>query len=261
MPLVGQLTGVPVLGYHRIVDASSSPDEARRWGVHESAFREQLELVRHLAMTVVAPEEIAAGQLPARPVAFTFDDGYSSDYQIAFRLLSEFAVSATFFVNTSSLDADGFLTWQMTAEMSRAGMRFGSHAHNHVALTTLNPERLREELRISREMLEQRLSTRAEALAAPYGFCNQHVLDAAWESGYRVVCTSKPWPAQRGQRVLSRAAVLEHTSLDEFRKLLNNDPSVYLRRWSRDRALAIPKFVFLRLRPELLGVRTAEDTL
>jgi peptidoglycan/xylan/chitin deacetylase (PgdA/CDA1 family) len=212
-------------------------------------------------MTVVSPEEIVADQLPARPVAFTFDDGYCSDYQIAFRLLSEFSVSATFFVNTSSLGTDGFLTWQMVTEMSRAGMRFGSHAHNHVALTTLNPRRLREELRISREMLEQRLSTRAEVLAVPYGFCNQHVFEAAWESGYRVVCTSKPWPAQRGQRVLSRAAVTVHTSLDEFRKLLKNDSSVYLRRWTRDRALAIPKFVFLRLRPELLGVRTAENSL
>ncbi len=260
MPL-GQLTGVPVLGYHRIVDASSSPGEAGRWGVHEGAFREQLQLVRKMAMTVVTPDEIATGQLPTRPVALTFDDGYCSDYQVAFRLLSEFSVSATFFVNTSSLGTDGFLTWQMVDEMSRAGMRFGSHAHNHVALTTLNTQRLREELRISREMLEQRLSTGVEVLAAPYGFCNQQVLEAAWESGYRVVCTSKPWPAQSGQRVLSRAAVLEHTSLDEFRKLLNNDTSVYLRRWSRDRALAIPKFVFLRLRPELLGVRTAEDSL
>jgi peptidoglycan/xylan/chitin deacetylase (PgdA/CDA1 family) len=260
MPL-GQLTGVPVLGFHRIVDPGSRSAETGRWGVRESAFRQQLQLVRELSMTVVAPEEIAAGQLPARPVAFTFDDGYASDYQVAFRLLSEFAVSATFFVNTSSVGTDGFLTWPMAVEMSRAGMRFGSHAHNHVALTTLSSQRLREELRVSREMLEQRLSTSVEVLAAPYGFCNQHVVDAAWESGYRVVCTSKPWPAQPGQRVLSRAAILEHTSLDEFRKLLNNDSSVYLRRWSRDRALAIPKFVFLRLRPELLGVRTAEDSL
>ena len=53
---LGQLTGVPVLGYHRIVDASSSA-EARRWGVHEAAFRQQLQLVRDLSMTVVAPEE------------------------------------------------------------------------------------------------------------------------------------------------------------------------------------------------------------
>ena len=69
-----------------------------------------------------------------------------------------------------------------------------------------------------------------------------------------------------GRRSLDNASfrarrLLEHTSVDEFRKLLNNDSSVYLRRWSRDRALAIPKFVFLRLRPELLGVRTAEDSL
>jgi hypothetical protein len=36
---------------------------------------------------------------------------------------------------------------------------------------------------------------------------------------------------------------------------------VYVRLWGRDRALAIPRYVFVRLRPELLGVRTAEDRL
>lgn len=258
MPL-GQLTGVPVLAYHRIVVGGSIPPEARRWGVHESAFRKQLQLVRDLALAVVAPEDVATGQLPARPVVFTFDDGYSSDYQIAFQLLSEFGASATFFVNTSSIGMDGFLTWPWAAEMCRGRMRFGSHAHNHVALTTLNSDRLREELRVSRQMLEERLSTSVEAMAVPYGFCDQRVLDAAWEGGYRIVCTSKPWPAQRGQRVLSRVGVFEHTSFDEFRRLLSNDPTLYLRRWGRERALALPKFVFLRLRPELLGVRTAED--
>ena len=260
MPL-GQLTGVPVLGYHRIVGAGSSSAGAQRWEVHEPAFREQLQLVRDLSMTVVSPEEIAAGQLPPKPIALTFDDGYCSDYEVAFRLLSEFDVCATFFVNTASVGTAGFLTWPMALEMSSAGMRFGSHAHNHIALTTLSDQRLREELRHSREVLEQRLSIPVQVLAAPYGFCDQRVFDAAWESGYRVVCTSKPWPARRGARVLSRAAVLEHTSLGEFRKLISNDASLYLRRWGRDRALAVPKFVFLRLRPELLGVRTAEGRL
>ena len=172
---------------------------------------------------VIAPEDILSGQQPAGAVALTFDDGYSSHYEIAFRLMAEFGVSGTFFLITSRVGTDEFLDWTMAAEMARAGMRFGSHAHNHVVLTTISHERLREELRVSRQMLEERLSSSIEALAVPYGFCDQHVLDAAWESGYRVVCTSRPWPAQKGERVLPRVAVSLQTSISEFQKLVEKD--------------------------------------
>jgi peptidoglycan/xylan/chitin deacetylase (PgdA/CDA1 family) len=257
---LGQLTGVPILDYHRIVPAGRLKTSDDRFSVHESAFRDQLQLLRDLRIAAVAPENIASGQLPAKSVALTFDDGYSSHYEIAFRELSAFKVSATFFVNTSSIGTGEFLDWTMAAEMARGGMRFGSHAHNHIVLTTLNSRRVNEELRVSRQVLEQRLASPVEALAVPYGFCDQHVLDAAWESGYRVVCTSKPWPAQQGERVLPRVGVSQQTSVNDFRKLVEKNPAVYLRLWSRDRALAIPRYVFVRLRPELLGVRTAEDS-
>ena len=259
MPL-GQITGVPILDYHRIVPAGGSAISGDRFAVYESEFRSHLQILRDLKVTVVAPKDVAAGGLPATSVALTFDDGYSSHYEVAFRLMTEFGVAGTFFLITSRVGTDEFLDWTMAAEMARAGMHFGSHAHNHVVLTTLNSERLKEELRVSRRMLEQRLSCAIEVLAVPYGFCDQHVLDAAWESGYRVVCTSKPWPAQEGERVLSRVGVSRQASLSEFRKLVEKDPAVYLRLWGRDRALAIPRYVVVRLKPELLGVRTAEGS-
>ena len=257
----GQITGVPILDYHRLVPPGGSAIPGDRFAVHESDFRSQLQLLRDLGMTTVAPLDIASGQAPANAVALTFDDGYSSHYEVAFRLMSELNAVGTFFVNTSRIGSSECLNWTMAAEMARAGMRFGSHAHHHIVLTTLDSERLQEELRVSRQMLEQRLASPVEVFAAPYGFCDQHVLDAAWESGYRVVCTSRPWPAQKGARVLSRVCVMQQTSLNDFRKLAEKDPAVYVRLWGRDRALAIPRYVFVRLRPELLGVRTAEDRL
>jgi peptidoglycan/xylan/chitin deacetylase (PgdA/CDA1 family) len=261
MMTLGQITGVPILDYHRIVPAGQFGASDDRGSVHQSAFRDQLQLIYDLKIATVAPEDVAASRLPANSVVLTFDDGYSSHYEIAFRELSEFKLTATFFVNTSSIGTGEFLDWTMAAEMLRGGMRFGSHAHNHIVLTTLNSQRVKEELRVSRQTLEQRLSSKIEVLAVPYGFCDQHVLDAAWESGYRVVCTSKPWPAQTGARVLSRVRVSQQTSLNEFRKLVTKDPAMYLRLWGRDRALAIPRYVFVRMKPELLGVRTAENRL
>jgi len=258
---LGQITGVPILDYHRIVPAGGSAISGDRFAVHESEFRNHLQLLRDLKLAAVMPEDVTAGGLTSTSAALTFDDGYLSHYEIAFRLMQEFGVSGTFFLVTSRVGTGEFLDWTMVAEMARAGMRFGSHTHNHVVLTTLSTARVREELRVSRQILEQRLSCAVGVLAVPYGFCNEHLLNAAWHSGYKVVCTSKPWPAQAGNRVLSRVAVSQQTSLDEFRKLVENDRAVYLRLSARDSALAIPRYVFVRLKPELLGVRTAEGSL
>ena len=256
-----RLSGVPIVDYHRLVAPGVSLAHEDPFAVTESSFRDQLQMVRELGYTVVPPEDVAAGRAPESSVVFTFDDGYSSHYEVAFPVLAEFGVSGTFFVNTSSLGTGEFLDWAMAAEMTRGGMRFGSHAHTHIVLTTLPQGRLREELKTSREMLEQRLSCAVEVLAVPYGFCDHKVLSAAWESGYRVVCNSRPWPARPGANVLSRTGIVRRTALEEFRALLQNHPPTYLRLWARDRALAIPRYVFVRLRPELLGVRTAEGRL
>ncbi len=258
---VAQIAGVPILDYHRIVPSGASAISGDRFAVHETEFRNHLQLLHDLGIATITPAEIAAGQVPSKSVALTFDDGYSSHHEVAFRLIAEFGLSGTFFVITSRVGTGEFLDWKMAAEMARAGMCFGSHAHSHVVLTTLNPQRVREELRVSRQMLEQQLSCAIEILAVPYGFCDQHVLDAAWECGYRVVCTSTPWPAQAGKRVLPRVGISQQTSMADFRKLVEKDPTLYLRLWARDRALAIPRHIFVRVKPELLGVRTAEGSL
>jgi peptidoglycan/xylan/chitin deacetylase (PgdA/CDA1 family) len=79
--------------------------------VHESEFRNQLQLFHDLKVTVTAPEDVASGRPPIKAVALTFDDGYSSHYSIAFRLMAEFGVSGTFFLVTSRVGTGEFLDW------------------------------------------------------------------------------------------------------------------------------------------------------
>ena len=53
--MFGQITGVPILDYHRLVPAGGSAIPGDRFAVHESEFRSQLQLLRDLGMTTVAP--------------------------------------------------------------------------------------------------------------------------------------------------------------------------------------------------------------
>jgi peptidoglycan/xylan/chitin deacetylase (PgdA/CDA1 family) len=51
-----------------------------------------------------AVERLAAGTLPDRAAAITFDDGYADNYSVALPLLLRHRVSATFFIATGFLD-------------------------------------------------------------------------------------------------------------------------------------------------------------
>lgn len=51
-----------------------------------------------------AVQDLAAGRLPARAAAITFDDGYADNEQVALPILQRHGLSATFFVATGFLD-------------------------------------------------------------------------------------------------------------------------------------------------------------
>lgn len=58
-------------------------------------------------------ERLRCGKkLPERAVAITFDDGYASNYELAFPVLSELGLPATIFLATGFLDGDAPLWFQ-----------------------------------------------------------------------------------------------------------------------------------------------------
>lgn len=62
-----------------------------------------------------------------------------------------------------------FLSWDEAREMRGAGMAFGSHTHTHEILSKISTERQREELLVSREILEHELGDAVDTLAYPVG--------------------------------------------------------------------------------------------
>jgi peptidoglycan/xylan/chitin deacetylase (PgdA/CDA1 family) len=56
-----------------------------------------------------ALQMLGAGQLPARPLAITFDDGYADNCTVALPILQRHGLNATFFISTGFLD--GGIMW------------------------------------------------------------------------------------------------------------------------------------------------------
>jgi peptidoglycan/xylan/chitin deacetylase (PgdA/CDA1 family) len=245
--------------YHEIADErGGGPSSAKRkYAVTSTQFRDQLTEIRNGGYEVSSVRQIAqrAGGTGRSLAGITFDDGCSSDYEKAFPLLVEAGLRADFFLSTANVGQPGYLNWEQVREMCKAGMAFHSHGHSHVALSRLDPVHLERELRVSRGILEDKLGSAVEFLAAPYGLLNRRVIREAFRLGYRGVCNSRQWTACWGNRCVNRVAILGQTSAEEFRRLLARHPLPYILRSMRSAAIYLPKQVLLRIQPMRLGVQ------
>jgi len=99
----GSSARLSVLMYHRVLPAA----DPLTGEVHAQHFNAQMRALRDY-FTVLplaeAVERLAAGTLPSKAVAITFDDGYADNALIALPILKAHGLHATFFV------ADGFLS-------------------------------------------------------------------------------------------------------------------------------------------------------
>jgi peptidoglycan/xylan/chitin deacetylase (PgdA/CDA1 family) len=90
-----------------------------------------------------------------------------------------------------------FLNWSEVHEMHKSSMDFGAHTHNHLILSHLDPETQREELKTSKEILEQQLGEPITAVSYPVGSSNSYTSETcniAGEVGFKLGFTFRPHP-------------------------------------------------------------------
>jgi peptidoglycan/xylan/chitin deacetylase (PgdA/CDA1 family) len=121
---------------------------------------------------------IVSGTQPSEPaVVLTFDDGFHDFLTHAFPILHEHEMVATVFLPTAYI-ADqrlqfknyGCLTWTEVRELHRAGVTFGSHTVTHPQLRTLNSAEVEQEVRRSKETIEDKLGHPTDSFSYPFAF-------------------------------------------------------------------------------------------
>lgn len=75
------------------------------------------------------------------------------------------------------------LDWEELRELANEGVSFGAHTRHHVALSHVDEERARLEIRGSLEDLERELGRGPRSLSYPYGVCNSTTARLAAEVG------------------------------------------------------------------------------
>ena len=100
-------------------------------------------------------------------------------------------MKAVFYMVTNSIGQPGYLTWDNLFDMERRGMEIGSHTANHLPLTTLSPEKQREELRLSKLMLEWKGMKTIYSFSYPNGAYDDSIVAMLAEEDYLTAVTGE----------------------------------------------------------------------
>lgn len=210
-----------VLMYHHLDEKESSAT------IMPERFAAHLDMLREKGYQVVELERITAflagnTDLPPNAVAITFDDGYASFYNHAFPALAARRMPASVFVITSQVGSENGipkLTWEQMRQMEAAGFAFYSHTHDSHRYIAVNRQgdrkpalvgqeyleeqgrqetrmeygqRVENDLRLSRNNLEQELGQPVSLLAYPYGWGSNEAASLARFAGFDYLFTIKP---------------------------------------------------------------------
>ena len=149
--------GFPILEYHMV--QQEDPKDAYAYNVPVEDFQQQLDYLQEQGYTTISIRDYLRAkkgllQLPEKPIILTFDDGYESNYKELLPILEERGLKATIFMVTNDIGKDGYLSWQQLKDREKRGIEIGSHTANHLPLTGRSLDEAREEVKLSKLLME-----------------------------------------------------------------------------------------------------------
>ncbi len=171
-------------------------------------------------ITVISLQDLLAWKrgeknIPPRCAVITFDDGWKSQYEVAWPIMKKFGYTFTMFIYTEgvaggSLGGGQAITWEMLADMRDNGIDIEAHTATHQDLReghtimVMEPGAKRTKKKLTgaeyeqwvqnevvgcKQLLEQRLGIKINCFAVPFGTYNEHVKEIARNAGYEAMFT------------------------------------------------------------------------
>ena len=134
------------------------------------------------AVTLEAVEDAwyRGGNLPAKPVVLSFDDGYRPQFTFALPELRKHG-----WPGLLNLKAEGSDLYTSNVEaMIDAGWELAAHTIHHLDLTTLDAAQLKEEVAGSRQILRREYGVPVANFCYPAGRFDDTVIEAVEAAGY-----------------------------------------------------------------------------
>src|SRR5947199_351561 len=215
-PVVDQTAQTIIFCYHRLVDKIRYPGTE----ITPAAFEAQMKELKDRGITVISMQDLLAWKrgeknIPPRCAVITFDDGWKSQYEVAWPIMKKFGYTFTMFIYTegvagASLGGGQAITWEMLADMRDNGIDIEAHSATHQDLReghtimVMEPGAKRTKKKLTggeyeqwiqnevvgcKQLLEQRLGIKINCFAVPFGNYNEHVKELARNAGYEAMFT------------------------------------------------------------------------
>jgi peptidoglycan/xylan/chitin deacetylase (PgdA/CDA1 family) len=146
-------------------------------------------------MSFAAVDASMRGELDLPPgcVVLSFDDALASQLRNAVPVLSEFGVTAIFFVMPAFQDGHHqYLGAAGIRALHDAGQIVGAHTCNHPSLPLLSRLAIMAELSDCKRVIENIIGGPVRYLAYPNGATSPLVLESTAQAGYRAAFTTRP---------------------------------------------------------------------
>ena len=222
---------IPILTYHNF-----TTEEGSSYKINIVKFEKQMAyLAAHNYSVISLPELLVGlrtGQLPPKPIAITIDDGYKSTYTLAYPVLKKYNFPATLFIYTNFIEKNnGSLTWEEIREMTKNNIEIGSHTLSHCNLLKYKKNedcetylaRIRREIFLSKEILENKIEGKVKFFAYPYGTYSPTIKDLVILAGYEGIVNANSMnnTFTANSFSLNRQIIFGQNSFNSFIRILN----------------------------------------
>lgn len=163
------------------------------WGEYGISIEPQVfkEHITYLAKNyrVISSEDILTS-LDSQTVCITLDDGYK-DNLLAYEVFEEFQIPFTIFISTQFISQQYWLNQEEIKRLASSPLcTLGAHGHSHTKLATLSSNQQDEELRISKQILEDIVGKEISMMSFPHGSYDTNTLRLAKDMGYKLCFSS-----------------------------------------------------------------------
>ncbi len=178
--------------YHRF-------DESRYPSTNISAeiFTQQLEFLKQQKIEIISLREVvkrlvAGTELPEYAVSICVDDAFRSFYDVGMPIIRKYDIPVTLFVNTASVGASGYLTWDEIIELAAEGVEIENHTDTHPYMVELQTDesysewrnRIKLDVLKSQQKLEKHLGFRPSIFVYPFGEYSADIVQIIKEIGF-----------------------------------------------------------------------------
>lgn len=248
-----QNNATPIIEYHNFVAGKASDDEP--WTISQQAFREQMAYLSQNCRVIPLKsllDDVKQGKaIPPNTVAISIDDGYLSNYELAYPIIKEYQVPVTIFVvgryiDDGSIEGYPAMQWKHMREMAASGLvDIQSHTYNlHEHVATYNGKtepsvlvmaargqsesqeehnrRIEDDLIRSRQVIEKNLGTTSTILSWPFGAYDRHDVDLAKRVGFAYMMAKSGYVNPRTDlNEVGRVAIFPRTDMESFKKIVH----------------------------------------